>query len=141
MAYKGDFEKALSEIDKELSNKSLQKGDLVALALLKAELFWLNGQFNESMDVFKSKIDQNINKLPEDVVFVIRDNRNFVAFSLLDKNSSRDFYYLVDERRSTGQDIGNASKILSALRASESGRNYESLPAFEIEVKNSYNSG
>lgn len=141
MAYKGDFEKALSDIDNELSNKSLKKEDFVALALLKAELFWLNGQFNESMDVFKSKIDQNINKLPEDLLFIIRDNNYFVAFSLLDKNSSRDFYYLVDERRSTGQDIGNASKILSALRASEIGKNYESLPAFEIEVKNSYNSG
>jgi len=110
----------------------------VALAMLKAEIFHLDGADDEALKVFDAQITGHFGDLSTDDEIVVRHNYNDVQSSLWSPEATRDFYNLVDQQRMLGFDLTDSKAILGAKNAAAHGKHYDALPDLWNELRRTY---
>jgi hypothetical protein len=139
----GDSDSAVGQIDSLLaaSPESIVGLDRLALLLLKAEILYLDCRETEALEVFKSAIDSQLETFPQEIKFVVAQNRRDVAFTLLDADGFRQADRLYDQRQLAGIKFWDPQALVYAYEAAASGRHYEALPAIWRELTKSYRQG
>jgi len=111
--------------------------DRIAVHLLKAELLYADDNSEDSLQVFREKIDPELYNLPDEIRLTIGDNRNLISFPH-ESEHFRQFYHGFDERRLAGVRILNHDALLSAMKSAQEGKHFESLPILWRELRRAY---
>jgi hypothetical protein len=113
----------------------------VALLLLKAEILYLDCLETESLEIFRLDIEPKLNMVPQEIRFIIRQNKSEIAITLVDADSFRQADLLYDQRQLTGTKFWDPESMVYAYEAAASNRHYEALPALWRELGKSYEQG
>lgn len=142
MAMQDGLEAAIKEIQKNLTKqKNLPLEDRAVIDLLQAELYYLNAQSLEAINIFDSKISPILKALPNEIQIAVLHNKNIASFNTLNSNSVSDFYYLYDYKKLSGLDLWNSKNLLLAYHAVENGKHYEALPKYWRHLLFTFNQG
>src|ERR671938_157349 len=81
LAMRGGSDSAVGQVDSLLaaSPESIVSLERLALLLLKAEILYLDCREAEALEVFKSAIDDQLETFPQEIKFVVAQNRRDVA--------------------------------------------------------------
>src|SRR5262249_44024197 len=108
---RGDLTAALRRLAARLGAKedgaegSLPTPDALAIAVLKAELFYLNGKDEDALNVFDTAIADLLASCGPEIQQVVQFNRNEVATSLMTGEHVTEHYRLFDERQLLGFEL------------------------------------
>lgn len=113
--------------------------DQVALALLKAEILYLDCREAEALEVFRTSVDPQLDSLPQEVRFAVGQNRRDVAWgTAVGEDVFRQAERLYDQRQLAGVQLWDPQAMVRAYEAATGGRHYEALPTLWRELANSY---
>lgn len=116
--------------------------DQVALALLKAEILYLDCREAEALEVFRTSVDPQLDSVPQEVRFAVGQNRRDVAWgTAADEDVFRQAERLYDQRQLAGVQLWDPQAMVRAYEAAAGGRHYEALPPLWRELTNSYHQG
>lgn len=142
-AMRGEIDSALSQISQFLISNAdhLSVLDQVALFLLKAEILYLDCREAEALEIIKAEIEPKLSLLPQEIRFIVGQNRTDVALTLTDSESLRQADHLYDQRQLAGTKLWNPQAMVYAYEEAASGRHYEALPKLWQELVKSYQQG
>ncbi len=142
MAMQDGLEVVIKNIQKYLmEHVNIPVVDRAAIDLLQAELYYLNAQSSDSINIFETEIMPVLKNLPDEVQITILHNKNTVSFGALTSNATLDFYYLYDYRKLSGFDPWYNSKLLTAYNAVEEGKHFDALPIYWQHLLYTFNQG
>lgn len=141
-AMQSGLEPAIKNIEKFLiKQKNLPLIDRAGIDLLQAELYWLNEESSEALDIFETMLMPVLKNLPDEVQVVILQNKNTVSFNIPKADAVSDFYYLYDYSKLSGVDPLTSKNLLAAHGAVEKGEHYDALPRYWQHVLYTFNQG
>lgn len=142
MAMQDGTETAIENIRIKLSKKeNLSVANQAAINLLQAELYYLNNQSADSVNIFEAELTPILKQVPKEMKISILRNKNIVSFNTLNPSSESDFYYLYDYRKLSKLDPWNSTNLLRAYEAAEKGEHYDVLPEYWQHLLFTFNQG
>jgi hypothetical protein len=139
-AMKGEISDATRELDRlqEITTGADRVSDRIALAMLRAELSYLNFQSFEAIEYFKSNVVPFQSTLSPSCQFVVQQNLATLEFANWSKEAHATFYDLIDRRRAAGFVWFDAQEVLMAQEAADEGKHYDALPIYWRQLVRSY---
>ena len=142
VAMQDGLEAAIEKIQINLmEQKTMPVVDRAAIDLLLAELYYLNVQSSDALNIFDIKILPILRDLPNEVQIAILHNKNIASFGVFNSNSTSDFYYLYDYKKLSGLDLWDSKNVLLAYDAVEKGEHYNALPKYWQHLLFTFNQG
>lgn len=129
----GDIAGAVAAADAAVAS-AVSAESAVSLAMTKAELLYLDGRDQESLDVFQSVIMPLLDSVETGTGLIAMDNQLLASLSLRDAGSVQEFYSLHDRRNLAGVELWDANTVISGRDAADQGKHYDALPKFWGQV-------
>jgi hypothetical protein len=128
-AMRGGFDEAIRRLDEMVSTVAEDSvHDVVSLAMLKAELLYLDRQYGTALAYFQQRVLPLKPRLETSEQFVVEQNLADLGFSTWSPTAGMTFYGSVDRRRIAGFEFFDAREILEAQQAAAAGKHFEALP-------------
>ena len=138
MAMGGAINTALSRLDENLSSQVGTPVERISVAMLKAEILYLDHGNDNALTVFRADIRPVLLNLPEGIQIVVERNENDVKSALLQPGSVEEFYRLVDRQRLLGVELSDLKAILAAEDDAAAQKHHSAFPAFWRELVRAY---
>jgi hypothetical protein len=119
---RGEFDLALKNVEKQLAETSATIADVVALAMFKAELFYLNREEAKAIATLKEYVIPNKGNFPPSVQCTIDGNYVTSQFAIGMTEGVDLFSQMVDVRRQIGFEWLDHQDIFESQKAIDSGR-------------------
>ena len=129
----GRMDEALARLEttiEEHVEESTGSRDWLLLSLLKAELCFLNGDFVGAEAVFTDILLPHIAAYSPADALIVADNDNFVRRSSLSEGSIEEFYAIVDQLRTVGEQLWNRQALNNADSEYLAGKYQEALVGY-----------
>jgi hypothetical protein len=130
-----------SAIEELKSQSTMPVADQAAIDLLQAELYYLNNQYADSVNIFGGKLIPVLKQLPNEMQIAILHDKNTASFGTMNPNSASDYYYLYDYKKLSGLDLWDRKNIFLAYDAVEKGEHYDALPKYWQHLLFTFNQG
>ncbi|MDR3638811.1 MAG: hypothetical protein P4L84_33700 [Isosphaeraceae bacterium] len=146
MAMRGDLEKADSALRDEITQHAGLGKDLevVALAMLRAELLYLDEQDTLAREQFEVLIRPRLNRLDLPIRFAVEQNHIDLRINRFGPDAAgavSEFYHLADRRRVADVEWRDSDELAAALEAIEDGNHRKAMSALWYTAVRTYRQG
>jgi hypothetical protein len=141
-AMRGGLDDALRRLDETV--RTVAKDcvrEVVSLAMLKAELLYLDRQYGTALAYFQERVLPLKPSLETSEQFAVEQNLADLEFSTWSPTAGTTFYGSVDRRRIAGFEFFDAREVLEGHQAAAAGKHYEALPIFWRQSVHAYLQG
>src|SRR5262249_42631445 len=115
--------------------------EVVALAMLRAELLHLDCQDGAAVEQFDLLILPRLDRVGKAARFVVEQNQVWLKLAQFQQEAAAEFYHLHDRQRTAGFEWGSEREFASAQEALEEGKHHQALAALWRGVVRTYRQG